>query len=166
MTDERILFTDRIVAKTNENGKLVVMKGKRVLSPYEYDWVKELTPRCYALFRCEALRYDLIFPNGKVEFGYKSVYVLEKVGGKRRKRALIGAMFRSGTDIMDDLGNFLAIIPDSHYIVMVDDRFFVALYWEFSDPYVRVYNLDGHFLADGCMNEALKRARQKEETTL
>ncbi len=160
MTGVKVLFGD-ITALRNEKGKLVVMRGEQRLSPYEYDEVHQLSPKCWALRRDEPQKWDLVFENGRMEFGYQFVYLLPKKGGRKRKQRLIGIQFPNGTGVVDDSGNFLAFIPERHRIVVVRDRFLVVLPDSSSGSYVRVYSLYGDILAEGEPNQALTEACQK-----
>jgi hypothetical protein len=159
MTHVVKLFGD-ITATTNENGKLVVMKGEKRVSPYEYDEVRQLTPKCWALYRGEPQKCDLVFGSGKMQFGYGFVYPLPKKGGRRKKQRLLGVRFPNGTCVIDDSGNFWAFIPEQHPIAVVWDRFFVVLP-PHSGSHIRVYSPYGDLLAKGSMNEALAEACQK-----
>jgi len=160
MTHVVKLFGD-IIAEQTEKGTFVVRKGEKVVSPYEYAFVRQLTPKVWALFRKEAKLYDLIFSNGGMQFGFDFAYEMEKMGRSRKKKRWIAAMIKNGTGVYDDSGNFLAFIPGLHRIAIADDKFLVALLWAFSDPYVKVYDLFGDFLAEGFMSEALGKANKK-----
>ena len=164
MTARMVKLFGDIVAMRNENGKLEVRKGEQRLSPYEYDEVRQLTPKCWALCRGEPQKCDLVFDSGAMQFGYKFVYTLPKKGGRRKKQRLLGVCFPNGTSVIDDSGNFWAFIPERHPIVVVQDRFFVVLPTTTSDSYVRVYSPYGDFLAEGAPNEALAEACQKAKT--
>jgi hypothetical protein len=153
------LFGD-IVAMENENGKLVVMKGEERLSPYEYDEVCQITPKCWALYRMGTRRLDLIFAGGKIHFGYWSVYLLPKKRSRRKKQRLLGVHFPNGTCVIDDSGNFWAFIPEQHPIVVVWDRLFVVLLSSHGS-YVRVYSPYGDILAEGDWDKALLEACQR-----
>jgi hypothetical protein len=153
------LFGD-IVAMENENGKLVVMKGEERLSPYEYVMVRRLTPKSWKLLRREPLVYDLIFSNGAMQFGFRHVYAMERMGGRRRKNNLIAIDYPNGTGIIDDSGNFWAFIPERYPIVVVRDRFFVV-HPRSCSSYAMVYSPYGDLLAEGDLNEALAGVCQR-----
>jgi hypothetical protein len=160
MTARMVKLFGDIVAMENENGKLVVMKGEERLSLYEYEEVRELTTRCWALYRVGTLKCDLVFADGKMQFGYMFVYPLPKKGGRRRKQRLLGVHFPNGTGVIDDSGNFWAFIPERHPIVVVRDRFFVVHPCSCSS-YVRVYSPYGDLLAEGDLSGALSEACQR-----
>jgi len=164
MTHVVKLFGDSIVAEQTEKGTYIVRKGEQQVSPYEYTEVRQLTPKCWAMLRKEANRYDLIFANGAMQFGFRIAYALKTERLRRRKNNLIGLIFPNGTAVIDDSGYFLAFIPRPHYLVIAKDRFLVALVGDFPEPYVRVYDMFGEFLAEGFMNEALQKAKSKAES--
>jgi hypothetical protein len=151
------LFGD-IVAMRNEKGKLVVMKGEERLSPYEYDEVRELTPKCWALRRGEPQKWDLIFASGVWHFGFQLVYELPKMGGGS-KRSLIGGVVRGGVEVFDEAGHFRTFIPGFNQIVVADDRFLVVLRDAFTEAYVKVYDIFGELLAEDYLDKALENAR-------
>ncbi len=157
MTGVKVLFGD-IVAEQTEKGTYLVRKGDKLVSPYEYAMVRQLTPKCYRLFRLEGRTWDILFANGAMKFGFVGAYALEKLG-KKRGRNLIGAKIANGTDIYSEKGDFLAFIPGLHHVVVIDGKFLVALLYDFSDPYVKVYTMWGEFLAEGFLSDALKKAR-------
>jgi len=155
-TEVKKLFGD-IVAEQTEKGTYMVRKGDKALSPYEYATIKQLTPKCYRLFRIEGRRWDILFANGAMEFGFEGAYVLEKLG-KKKKGNLIGVMIVSGTGIYSESGAFLAFISGLHHIAVVDGVFLAALIYDF---YGKIYTMCGDFLAEGFMEEAIKKAKQK-----
>jgi len=160
MTHVVKLFGDSIVAEQTEKGTYIVRKGENLVSPYEYEDVRQLTPKCWVLRRAGTKTHDLVFANGRVEYGFGFVYLLAKRRG-RKKRQMIGIQFPNGTAVIDDSGNFWGFVPELHPIVVVQDRFFVVLPDNSSDGYVRVYSPYGDFLAEGLPNEALKEACEK-----
>jgi len=160
MTHVVKLFGD-ITAEKTEKGTFVVRKGDKVVSPYEYTEVRQLTPRCWALFRSEAKRYDLIFASGAMQFGFQFAYALEKIGRSRKKKSWIAVKLPNGTGVYDDSGNFVAFLPGLVNIAIADDRFLVARLGNGPEPYVKVYTMWGEFLAEGFMSEALQKANEK-----
>jgi len=162
MTHVVKLFGD-ITAEKTEKGTFVVRKGDKVVSPYEYTEVRQLTPRCWRLFRPEAKRYDLIFASGAMQFGFQFAYALEKIGRSRKKKSWIAVMLPNGTGVYDDSGNLVAFLPGLVNVAVADDKFLVALLWALSEPYVKVYTMWGDFLAEGYLPEALKKAKEKAQ---
>jgi hypothetical protein len=156
-----VKLANNIWAEETENGTFVVRKGERQASPYEYTFIKQVSPKCHLLFRPEAKRYDLIFSNGSIQFGYQFAYEIGRVKRGTSTKSLIGVMYPNGVGVLDDSGNFLAFIPGLHHIEVVDDMFLVAFIMAASEPYVRVYSMLGDFLAEGFMSEALDEARAK-----
>jgi hypothetical protein len=162
-TQEVKLFGDSIVAEQTEKGTYIVRKGEKILSPYEYTLVRQLTPRCWKLFRPEAKRYDLIFANGAMQFGVDDAYQPERIGRKRKKKSWIAAMLKNGVGVYDDSGDFIAFLPGLVHVAVADDKFLLALLMAGSEPYVKVYAMWGDFLAEGFLGEALERAKSKIE---
>ena len=160
MTHVVKLFGD-ITAEKTEKGTFVVRKGDKVVSPYEYTEVRQLTPKCWALFRPEAKRYDLIFASVAMQFGFQFAYALEKIGRSRKKKSWIAVKLPNGTGVYDDSGNFAAFLPGLVNIAIADDRFLVARLGNGPEPYVKVYTMWGEFLAEGFMSEALQKANEK-----
>jgi hypothetical protein len=163
MTARMVKLFGDIVAMENENGKLVVMKGEKRLSPYEYVMTRCLTPNCCALFRLGANKYDLVFSSGVIMYGCHFAYKLRKLDSSEGK-SLIGAGILHGTHVLDDLGNYLAFIPRLYDIAIAEDKFLIGFVLLGPEPYVRVYSLCGAFLADGILSEALEKARQKVDS--
>jgi hypothetical protein len=164
MTHVVKLFGDTIVAEQTGKGTYIVRNGEKVVSPYEYTEIRQLTPRCYRLFRPKANRHDLIFANGVMEFGFQFVYELARIGKLEwDNKSLVGIMFPNGTGILDDYGNFLAFIPGLYHISVADDKFLVALLMAGSEPYVKVYTMWGEFLSEGFLSEAIEKAKSKVE---
>jgi hypothetical protein len=161
MTHVVKLFGDSIVAEQTEKGTYKVRKGENMLSPFEYSEIRQLTPKCWRLFRPEAKRYDLIFAGGVMQFGFQFAYALEKMGRSRKKKSWIAVMLKNGTGVYDDSGNFVAFLPGLVHVAIADDRFLVALLMAGSEPYVKVYTMWGEFLAEGFMSEALQKASEK-----
>ena len=161
MTHVVKLFGDSIVAEQTEKGTYKVKSDGQQLSPYEYSEIRQLTPKCWALFRPEAKRYDLIFASGAMQFGFQFAYALEKMGRSRKKKSWIAVMLKNGTGVYDDSGNFVAFLPGLVNVAIADDRFLVALLMAGSEPYVKVYTMWGEFLAEGFMSEALQKANEK-----
>jgi hypothetical protein len=160
MTHVVKLFGD-IIAERTKKGTYEVRKGEKVVSPYEYSEIRQLTPKCWRLFRPEAKRYDLIFANGAMQFGFGFAYAVEKMGRSRKKKGWIATMVKNGTGVYDDSGDFVAFLPGLVNVAVADDKFLVALLWALSEPYVKVYTMWGEFLAEGYLSEALKKAREK-----
>ena len=161
MTHVVKLFGDSIIAEQTEKGTYIVRKGEQQVSPYEYSEIRQLTPKCWALFRPEAKRYDLIFASGAMQFGFQFAYVPEKIGRSRKKKNWIAVMLKNGTGVYDDSGNFVAFLPGLVNVAIAEDKFIVALLWAFSEPYVKVHTMWGEFLAEGFLIEALQKAREK-----
>jgi len=161
MTHVVKLFGDSIIAEQTEKGTYKVKGDGRQLSPYEYSEIRQLTPKCWRLFRPEDRRYDLIFASGVMQFGFQFAYALEKMGRSRKKKSWIAAMLKNGTGVYDDSGNLVAFLPGLVNVAIADDRFLVALLMAGSEPYVKVYTMWGEFLAEGFMSEALKKANEK-----
>jgi hypothetical protein len=161
-TDVKILFGD-IVAEQTGKGTYVVRKGEKVVSPYEYAQVRQLTPKCYSLFRAKTKKYDLIFASGVMHFGFDFAYVVEKMGRKRKKRKYIAVIIRNGTGVYDDSGNFVAFLPGTTNVAIFEDKFLVALLWSFSEPYAKVYTMWGDFLVEGFLTEALETVKEKDD---
>jgi len=161
MTHVVKLFGDSIVAEQTEKGTYKVKSDGQQLSPYEYSEIRQLTPKCWALFRPEAKRYDLIFASGAMQFGFQFAYALEKIGRSRKKKSWIAVMLKNGAGVYDDSGNFVAFLPGLVNVAIADDRFLVALLMAGSEPYVKVYTMWGEFLAEGFMSEALQKANEK-----
>jgi hypothetical protein len=161
MTHVVKLFGDSIVAEQTEKGTYKVKSDGQQLSPYEYSEIRQLTPKCWALFRPEAKRYDLIFASGAMQFGFQFAYALEKIGRSRKKKSWVAVMLKNGAGVYDDSGNFVAFLPGLVNVAIADDRFLVALLMAGSEPYVKVYTMWGEFLAEGFMSEALKKANEK-----
>jgi hypothetical protein len=160
MTHVVKLFGD-IVAEQTAKGTYMVRKGEQQVSPFEYSEIRQLTPRCWRLFRPEAKRYDLIFTNGAMQFGFSFAYAVEKIGRSRKKKSWVAAMVKNGTGVYDDSGDFVAFLPGLVNVTVVEDRFLVALLWALSEPYVKMYTMWGDFLAEGYLTEALKKAKEK-----
>ena len=161
MTHVVKLFGDSIIAEQTEKGTYMVRKGEKVVSPFEYSEIRQLTPKCWVLFRPEDRRYDLIFASGVMQFGFQFAYVLEKIGRSRKKKSWIAVTLPNGTGVYDDSGNFAAFLPGLVHIAIADDRFLVARLVSGPEPYVKVYTMWGEFLAEGFMSEALQKANEK-----
>jgi hypothetical protein len=157
MTHVVKLFGDSIIAEQTEKGTYIVRKGENMVSPFEYSEIRQLTPKCWALLRPEAKRYDLIFASGVMQFGVQLAYALEKMGRSRKKKSWIAAMLKNGTGVYDDSGNLVAFLPGLVNVAIADDRFLVALLMAGSEPYVKVYTMWGEFLAEGFMSESLQK---------
>jgi len=160
MTHVVKLFGD-ITAEQTEKGTFVVRKGDKVVSPYEYTEVRQLTPKCWTMFRPDAKRYDLLFSSGAMQFGFDFAYEVEKMGKSRKKKSWIAVMLKNGTGVYDDSGNLVAFLPGLVNVAIADDRFLVALLMAGSEPYVKVYTMWGEFLAEGFLSEALQKAKEK-----
>jgi len=158
MTARMVKLFGDIVATRNENGKLVVMKGEQRLSPYEYDEVLQLTSKCWALYRGEPQRCDLVFSSGVWHFDFQLVFELAKMG-RGNQRTLIGGVVRGGIEIFDEAGHFRAFIPGFNQVAIAEDRFLVVVKDAFVDAYVKVYDLFGELLAEDYLDKALERAR-------
>jgi hypothetical protein len=163
MTHVVKLFGDTIVAEQTGKGTYIVRNGDTQVSPYEYASVRQLTPKCWALFRPEVKRYDLIFANGGMQFGFDYAYKVEKIGRSRKKKSWIAVMLKNGTGVYDDSGNFVAFLPGLVNVAIAEDKFLVALLWAFSEPYVKVYTMRGDFLAEGFLLKALETAKEKAQ---
>jgi hypothetical protein len=161
MTHVVKLFGDSIVAEQTEKGTYKVKGNGQQLSPFEYSEIRQLTPKCWMLFRPEARRYDLIFASGAMQFGFQFAYALEKIGRSRKKKSWIAVMLKNGAGVYDDSGNFVAFLPGLVNVAIADDRFLVARLVNGSEPYVKVYTMWGEFLAEGFMSEALQKANEK-----
>jgi len=162
MTHVVKLFGESIIAEQTEKGTYIVRKGENMVSPYEYSEIRQLTPKCWALKRAdETKRYDLIFANGEMQFGFQFAYALEKIGRSRKKKSWIAVTLPNGTGVYDDSGNFAAFLPGLVHIAIADDRFLVARLVNGPEPYVKVYTMWGEFLAEGFMSEALQKANEK-----
>jgi hypothetical protein len=163
MTHVVKLFGDSIIAEQTEKGTYIVRKGENMVSPYEYSEIRQLTPKCWRLFRPDAKKHDLIFSNGAMQLGFDFAYAAEKMGRSRKKKSWIAVMLKNGTGVYDDSGNFVAFLPGLVNVAIADDRFLVAVLMAGSEPYVKVYTMWGEFLAEGFMSEALKKAKAKAE---
>jgi hypothetical protein len=155
------LFGDYIVAEQDENGTFTVRRKDGYVLPYRYAQLKKIAPKCYLLGREGGKRYDLIFANGCVQFGYQYIYELGRVRRQGKEKVLIGIVYPNGVGVLDEEGNFLGFIPGHNQIIVVDDRFLVVLIGAASEPYVKVYDLFCELLAEGFMSEALEKARSK-----
>jgi hypothetical protein len=162
MTHVVKLFGD-ITAEQTEKRTFVVRKGDQQVSPFEYSEIRQLTPKCWRLFRPKAKRYDLIFSNGAMQFGFDFAYAVEKMGRSRKKKSWIATMLKNGTGVYDDSGNFVAFLPGLVKVAVAEDKFLVALLWALSEPYVKVYTMWGELLAEGFLIEALQKAREKAQ---
>jgi hypothetical protein len=163
MTHVVKLFGESIIAEQTEKGTYIVRKDEKQVSPYEYSEIRQLTPKCWRLFRPEDRRCDLIFASGVMQFGFHFAYALEKMGRGRKKKSWVAVMLKNGTGVYDDSGNLVAFLPGLVNVAIAEDKFIVALLWAFSEPYVKVYTMWGEFLAEGFMSEALKKAKAKVE---
>jgi hypothetical protein len=161
MTHVVKLFGDSIIAEQTEKGTYKVRKDEKVVSPFEYSEIRQLTPKCWRLFRPDAKKHDLIFSNGIMQFGFDFAYSAEKIGRSRKKKSWIAVMLKNGTGVYDDSGNLVAFLPGLVHVAIADDRFLVALLMAGSEPYVKVYTMWGEFLAEGFMSEALQKANEK-----
>ena len=162
MTHVVKLFGD-ITAEQTEKGTFVVRKDGQLLSPFEYTEVRQLTTRCWRLFRPEAKKYDLIFSSGAMQFGFDFAYAVEKMGRRRKKKSWVATTVKNGTGVYEDSGDFVAFLPGLVNVAVADDKFLVALLWALSEPYVKVYTMWGDFLAEGYLSEALKKAKEKAQ---
>jgi hypothetical protein len=162
MTARTVKMFGDIVAKTNENGKLVVMKGEKQISPFEYVEVRELTLKCWALKRANELMEDILFSNGVWFLGTKYAYVLDNMGSEGGKK-LIAAVGKWGKDIFDESGERIAFIPDHYRLVVLDGEFLVSFALEGPAPQVKVYDMRGSLLAMGPMEKAIEQARRLKE---
>ena len=161
MTHVVKLFGDSIIAEQTEKGTYKVKGNGQQLSPFEYSEIRQLTPKCWRLFRYKADRCDLVFASGGMQFGFQFVYELARIGSLKEENSFVGVMLPNGTGVYDDLGNFLVFMPRLYHISVADDRFLLAMLRALSDPYVKVYDLFGEFLAEGFMSEALQKANEK-----
>jgi hypothetical protein len=161
MTHVVKLFGDTIIAEQTKNGTYTVRKGDDLVSPYEYSMIRQLTPKCYRLFRYKADMHDLIFSNGGMQFGFQFTYELARMGRLKWDKSFVGVMLPNGTGVYDDLGNFLIFIPGLFHISVADDTFLVSMLRVCAEPYVKVYTMWGEFLSEGFMGEALEKAREK-----
>ncbi len=159
MTDVKVLFGD-VVAMKNENGKLVVMKGEKRVSPYEYGSIKFLTPKCWAFQRLNIVAEDLLFSSGVWFLGAKYAYVLKSMG-KKEDKELIAAVGKYGKYVLDEHGNLRAFIPGNYSLYVLDGEFLVSS--EGPASQVEVYDLRGSLLAMGPMEEAVQNARRLKE---
>lgn len=158
MTAHMVKLFGDIIATRNENGKLEVRKGEQRLSPYEYDEVRQLSPKCWALCRGEPRKWDLVFDSGIRHFGFQLVYELPRMSCFKQ-RSLIGGVVRGGVEVFDESGNFRAFIPSFNQVIVVEDRFLVVVRDAFTEAYVKVYDLFGELLAEDYLDRALEQAR-------
>ncbi len=161
MTHVVKLFGD-IFAEQTEKETLVVKKGEKLVSPYEYTAVRRLTPKCWALRRANVVMEDILFASGVWFLGTKYAYVLDSLGVKG-DNDLIAAVGKWGIDVFDERGNRLAVIPDHYRLVVLDGEFLVSFASEGPAPQVKVYDLRGSLLAMGPMEKAIQKARRLKE---
>ena len=161
MTHVVKLFGD-ITAEKTEKGTFVVRKGDKVVSPYEYTEVRQLTPRCWRLKRADVVKEDVLFAGRVWLLGTKYAYVLDHVSFKK-VRPLIAAVNRWGIDVFDEKGNRLAVIPDHYRLVVLSGEFLVSFASEGPAPQIKVYDLRGNLLALGPMEKAIPEAHKLKE---
>jgi hypothetical protein len=159
-----IRFFGDIYAEQTEKGTYVVRKSENVVSPFEYTEIRQLTPKCWTLFRkgANVSRWDILFASGVWFLGTKYAYVLDSMGQKGDKE-LIAAVGTYGKDIFDEDGSRIAFIPDHYRIVVLDGEFLVSFTLEGQAPRVKVYDLRGSILATGAMEKAIQEARRLKE---
>ncbi len=161
-TDVKNLFGD-IVAEQTEKGTYLVREKNRLVSPYEYAAVRQLTPKCWALRRANDVLEDILFANsgfGNVLFhGAYYAYVLDSWGGEDDK-TLIAAVCTRGIYVYDERGIHLATIPDHYVLVVLDGEFLVSFASGRSDLEAKVYDLKGHLLAQGPVENVFLKAHR------
>jgi hypothetical protein len=162
MTHVVKLFGDTIVAEQTGKGTYIVRNGEKVVSPYEYSEIRQLTPRCWRLRRADVVMDDILFDSGVWLLGTKYAYVLDSLGAKSDK-VLIAAVRRWGLDVFDERGNRLAAIPDHYRLVVLDGELLVSFASEGPAPQVKVYDLRGNLLAMGPIEKAIQDARRLKE---
>jgi hypothetical protein len=154
------LFDDIYLEGTGK-GTVIPYRGEKVISPYEYHYFWRLSPKSCALKRYGQGMVDIVFRSGHMFFG---AYCVHEIGGIWREDEngyLIAIMIRHGTLVMDDSMNVRCFIPGYPRIAIIEDMFLVAYLHHKTVPRVRVYDLEGEFLAEGELWDAIDKARSK-----
>jgi hypothetical protein len=153
------IFGDTYVEET-PNGTLKLYVGGSVISPYEYEYLWDLSPNARALRRHDDERVDVVFASGVMSFG---AFYAQDIGaiGEDGDRHLIALLVASKTLIVDDTGHYIMFVAGYPFITTLYDRFLVVCQPNDIIPHVRIYDLDGKIVSEGLPLEARDEARKR-----